>query len=101
MTSRPSSGAEKNAIRRCATVPRSSSDCRFFLDERQLWGLHDTFEDLGGLTQLPGIAVQRLMANGYGFGAEGDWKTAVLVRARQRSWAAACLAATPYGRLYL
>jgi L-arabinose isomerase len=41
----------------------------------------DTFEDLGGLPQLPGIAVQRLMADGYGFGAEGDWKTAVLVRA--------------------
>ena len=41
----------------------------------------DTFEDLGRLHQLPGIAVQRLMADGYGFGAEGDWKTAVLVRA--------------------
>jgi len=40
-----------------------------------------TFEDLGGLRQLPGLAVQRLMAKGYGFGAEGDWKTAVLVRA--------------------
>ena len=40
----------------------------------------DTFEDLGGLRQLPGIAVQRLMADGYGFGAEGDWKTAALVR---------------------
>ncbi|HEX4833325.1 MAG TPA: L-arabinose isomerase [Trebonia sp.] len=39
------------------------------------------FEDLGGLRQLPGVAVQRLMADGYGFGAEGDWKTAVLVRA--------------------
>ena len=41
----------------------------------------DTFEDLGDLAQLPGIAVQRLMADGYGFGAEGDWKTALLVRA--------------------
>ena len=40
-----------------------------------------TFEDLGGLRQLPGLAVQRLMADGYGFGAEGDWKTAILVRA--------------------
>ncbi|MBF4613329.1 L-arabinose isomerase [Curtobacterium sp. VKM Ac-1376] len=39
------------------------------------------FEDLGSLKQLPGLAVQRLMADGYGFGAEGDWKTAVLVRA--------------------
>ncbi len=40
-----------------------------------------TFEDLHGLEQLPGLAVQRLMAEGYGFGAEGDWKTAALVRA--------------------
>jgi len=40
-----------------------------------------TFEDLGGLAQLPGLAVQRLMAEGIGFGAEGDWKTAALVRA--------------------
>jgi len=40
----------------------------------------DTFEDLGALPQLPGIAVQRLLADGYGFGAEGDWKTAALVR---------------------
>jgi L-arabinose isomerase len=40
-----------------------------------------TFEDLHGLVQLPGLAVQRLMAEGYGFGAEGDWKTAALVRA--------------------
>ncbi len=39
------------------------------------------FEDLGDLRQLPGIAVQRLMSKGYGFGAEGDWKTAVLVHA--------------------
>jgi L-arabinose isomerase len=40
----------------------------------------DTFEDLGGLQQLPGIAVQRLMRDGYGFAGEGDWKTAALVR---------------------
>ncbi|MEE4115891.1 MAG: L-arabinose isomerase [Marinilabiliaceae bacterium] len=39
-----------------------------------------TFEDLHGLRQLPGLAVQRLMEKGYGFGAEGDWKTAALVR---------------------
>jgi L-arabinose isomerase len=39
-----------------------------------------TFEDLHGLKQLPGLAVQRLMAKGYGFGAEGDWKTSALVR---------------------
>jgi L-arabinose isomerase len=39
-----------------------------------------TFEDLHGLKQLPGLAVQRLMAKGYGFGAEGDWKTSAVVR---------------------
>jgi len=44
-------------------------------------GYTDTFEDLHCLAQLPGIAKQRLMAEGYGFGAEGDWKTAALVRA--------------------
>jgi L-arabinose isomerase len=54
---------------------------RTFLEEGNYKGFTDTFEDLRGLKQLPGIAVQRLMATGYGFGAEGDWKTAALVRA--------------------
>lgn len=53
---------------------------RGFLQEGGFTAFTDTFEDLGGLKQLPGIAVQRLMADGYGFGAEGDWKTAFLVR---------------------
>lgn len=53
---------------------------RSFLTEGGFAAFTDTFEDLGGLKQLPGLAVQRLMAEGYGFGAEGDWKTAVLVR---------------------
>jgi L-arabinose isomerase len=52
-----------------------------FLAERAAMAFTTTFEDLGALRQLPGMAVQRLMAKGYGFGAEGDWKTAVLVRA--------------------
>jgi L-arabinose isomerase len=52
-----------------------------FLAERKATAFTTTFEDLGDLRQLPGLAVQRLMAKGYGFGAEGDWKTAVLVRA--------------------
>jgi L-arabinose isomerase len=52
-----------------------------FLKDGNFKGFTDTFEDLHGLVQLPGIAVQRLMAEGYGFGAEGDWKTAALVRA--------------------
>ena len=54
---------------------------RHFLEENGSRAFTDTFEDLHGLMQLPGIAVQRLMADGYGFGAEGDWKTAALVRA--------------------
>jgi L-arabinose isomerase len=53
---------------------------RGFLDDVGAKAFTDTFEDLAGLRQLPGIAVQRMMADGYGFGAEGDWKTAVLVR---------------------
>lgn len=52
-----------------------------FLKEGNFKGFTDTFEDLHGLSQLPGIAAQRLMAEGYGFAAEGDWKTAALVRA--------------------
>jgi L-arabinose isomerase len=54
---------------------------RTFLKEGNYKAFTTTFEDLHGLKQLPGIAVQRLMENGYGFGAEGDWKTAALVRA--------------------
>jgi L-arabinose isomerase len=54
---------------------------RRFLDERGAKAYTDTFEDLAGLRQLPGIASQRLMADGYGFGAEGDWKTAAMLRA--------------------
>lgn len=54
---------------------------RAFLEEGGFKAFTDTFENLGELKQLPGIAVQRLMADGYGFGAEGDWKTAALLRA--------------------
>ena len=54
---------------------------RAFLEETGSSAFTDTFEDLHGLEQLPGLAAQRLMAEGYGFGAEGDWKTAALVRA--------------------
>jgi len=54
---------------------------REFLQQGNFKGFADTFEDLHGLVQLPGIAAQRLMNQGYGFGAEGDWKTAALVRA--------------------
>ncbi|HEX4702768.1 MAG TPA: L-arabinose isomerase, partial [Pseudonocardiaceae bacterium] len=54
---------------------------RDFLTAGGFGAFTTNFEDLGGLRQLPGIAVQRLMADGYGFGAEGDWKTAILLRA--------------------
>ncbi|BFU59636.1 MULTISPECIES: L-arabinose isomerase [Rodentibacter] len=52
-----------------------------FLEKGNFKAFTDTFENLNGLKQLPGLAVQRLMQQGYGFGAEGDWKTAALVRA--------------------
>ncbi|GAA3412577.1 L-arabinose isomerase [Paenibacillus hodogayensis] len=51
-----------------------------FLEEGSFGAFTTTFEDLHGLRQLPGLAVQRLMAQGYGFGGEGDWKTAAIVR---------------------
>ena len=53
---------------------------RAFLEEGGFGAFTDTFQDLHGMDQLPGIATQRLMADGYGFGGEGDWKTAALVR---------------------
>ena len=53
---------------------------RRFLRAGSYGAFTDTFEDLHGIKQLPGIAAQRLMADGYGFGAEGDWKTASLLR---------------------
>ncbi len=53
---------------------------RRFLENGDFGAFTTTFEDLHGLPQLPGLAVQRLMAAGYGFGGEGDWKTAALVR---------------------
>ncbi|PHP52785.1 L-arabinose isomerase [Actinomyces ruminis] len=60
---------------------RIEAGMRRFLEQRGATAFTTNFEDLGGLRQLPGLAVQRLMADGYGFGAEGDWKTALLVRA--------------------
>jgi L-arabinose isomerase len=60
---------------------RIEAGLRMFLEAGGFAGFTDTFEDLYGLRQLPGLAVQRLMADGYGYGAEGDWKHAALVRA--------------------
>ncbi len=71
-------GAQRAALREAARI---EAGLRAFLEQGQFKAFTTTFEDLHGLVQLPGLAVQRLMAEGYGFGAEGDWKTAALVRA--------------------
>ena len=71
-------GARRQSLRDAARIELG---LRAFLEEGGFKGYTDTFEDLHGLKQLPGIASQRLMADGYGFGAEGDWKTAALLRA--------------------
>jgi L-arabinose isomerase len=59
---------------------RIEAGLRSFVGDGGFGAFTDTFEDLGGLEQLPGVGVQRMMADGYGFGAEGDWKAAALVR---------------------
>jgi L-arabinose isomerase len=71
-------GARHNALRDAA---RQELGLRAFLATGGFKGFTTTFEDLHGLNQLPGLACQRLMADGFGFGAEGDWKTAALLRA--------------------
>ena len=71
-------GERRDSLRDAARI---EAGLRSFLDAGGFKAFTDTFEDLAGLPQLPGIGVQRLMADGYGFGGEGDWKTAALVRA--------------------
>jgi L-arabinose isomerase len=71
-------GERHDSLREAARIEAA---LRTFLKQGGFKGFTTTFEDLHGLKQLPGIAVQRLMAEGYGFGAEGDWKTAALLRA--------------------
>jgi len=73
--------ADATQFARLKTQARLELAIRGFLEDGQYRGFTTNFEDLYGLEQLPGLAVQRLMADGYGFGAEGDWKTAALVRA--------------------
>lgn len=70
-------GARHQSLRDGAAIELG---LRAFLDAGGFKAFTTSFEDLGALRQLPGLAVQRLMAEGYGFGAEGDWKTAILVR---------------------
>jgi L-arabinose isomerase len=70
-------GARRGSLLDAARI---EAGLRAFLEGGRFGAFTDTFEDLHGIAQLPGIAVQRLMADGYGFGGEGDWKTAALVR---------------------
>ena len=71
-------GAQHSSLREAAKIELG---LRQFLKQGNYKGFTDTFEDLHGMLQLPGLAVQRIMKDGYGFAAEGDWKTAALVRA--------------------
>ncbi|MER7581171.1 L-arabinose isomerase [Kitasatospora sp. NPDC097691] len=71
-------GGERHESLRYAA--RIELGLRGFLEEGGFKAFTTNFEDLGGLRQLPGLAVQRLMADGYGFGGEGDWKTSTLLR---------------------
>jgi len=70
-------GERHDSLRYAARIELGLRD---FLTAGGFGAFTTNFEDLGGLRQLPGLAVQRLMADGYGFGGEGDWKTSVLVR---------------------
>jgi L-arabinose isomerase len=72
-----SGGARHESLRDAARI---EIGMRSFLEKGGFKGFTTTFEDLHGISQLPGLAVQRLMAEGYGFGAEGDWKTCALLR---------------------
>ena len=71
------SGAARDAVREQARIELGM---KAFLEEGGFGAFTTTFEDLHGLKQLPGLAAQRLMGQGYGFAGEGDWKTAALVR---------------------
>jgi L-arabinose isomerase len=70
-------GERHDSLRDAARIELGLRD---FLTAGGFHAFTTNFEDLGGLRQLPGLAVQRLMADGYGFGGEGDWKTSLLVR---------------------
>ncbi len=72
-----SGGERRDSLRVAAAI---EVGLRSFLRAGDFSAFTTNFQDLGGLRQLPGIAPQRLMADGYGFGAEGDWKTAALLR---------------------
>ncbi len=71
-------GSRHDSVREAARI---EAGLRSFLDDGGFHAFTSNFEDLGGLRQLPGLACQRLMSDGFGFGGEGDWKTAALLRA--------------------
>ena len=71
-------GENREALREAARIEVA---LREFMTEGGFGAITDTFENLDGLKQLPGMAPQRLMGDGYGFAGEGDWKTAALLRA--------------------
>jgi L-arabinose isomerase len=71
-------GTQRQSLKDAARIELG---LKAFLEDGNYKGFSDTFEDLHGVKQLPGIAAQRLMAAGYGFAGEGDWKTSALVRA--------------------
>ena len=91
-------GSRRQSLREAARIELGM---RSFLEKGGFKAFTTTFEDLNGLAQLPGLAVQRLMADGYGFGAEGDWKTAALVRAMKVMGAGLNGRDLFYGRLHL
>ncbi len=70
-------GKDRRQVRNAA---REEIALRRFLEAKGAKAFTTNFDDLAGVDQLPGLACQRLMAEGYGFGAEGDWKTAALYR---------------------
>ncbi|TWT87409.1 L-arabinose isomerase [Pseudobythopirellula maris] len=71
-------GSRREALRDTARIELG---LRSFLEEGGFAGFTDTFENLHGMKQLPGLPTQRLMADGYGFGGEGDWKASLMTRA--------------------
>jgi L-arabinose isomerase len=77
MTSLLKGGVQHSSLRNAAKI---EIGLRAFLTDGNFKAYTNTFEDLYGMTQLPGIASQRLMADGYGYGGEGDWKTSAMVR---------------------
>lgn len=72
----PCDASDSIAVREQARIELGM---KTFLEKGGFGAFTTTFEDLHGIRQLPGLAVQRLMAAGYGFGGEGDWKTSALV----------------------